>query len=154
MQVICQGLLWGYSWFHWGGALFPERDGQHLSQNTDSPTCAGISWMDLSGNQSKLCLLSFSKYPTQREFSPLPLNHRPTAVLNTCETSLLLIAFCHCTQPLKSQVSLWLLVHLPEKLWSAPKECRSFYITVTSTALISSAHYVQVSADLLAYSQP
>ena len=35
---------------------YQERGRQNLSQNTDSPICGDISWVDLSDDQSTLCL--------------------------------------------------------------------------------------------------
>ena len=35
---------------------YQERGGWNLSQNTDSPICGDISWVDLSDDQPTLCL--------------------------------------------------------------------------------------------------
>lgn len=51
-----------------------------------------------------------------REFSFLLLNHRYKAVINLLN-KFPLNHLCDCTQPLKSQLSLW-LAHLPENHWS------------------------------------
>lgn len=146
LSIICQRLLLQIQLVSIRSSVSQKG---WIESESDSPICGSISWTDLLGDQSKLRPLSFSKQPTQRRI--FRSSFKPQ------------IHICHQHLWNKFPLNYLLLLHPAFKIpsiivvstftWEPlirTKEVQKFSLPQLISTVDISAHYVQVSGDLLA----